>query len=569
MLRFLATTLAFGFCFSVATSAPAQPTRPLPAGKPLNILWLSVEDTSPWLACYGDVTAPTPNIDRLAREGVRYANAFATTPVCAPARHTIITGMYATSTGAMHMRNGQRSKAARGRDAAAYDGIPLYEAVPPPAVRCFPEYLRAAGWYATNNVKTDYQFVPPPTAWDESSGKAHWRNRAAGQPFFAVFNCTFTHESQAFPDAPVRSDAVKPADVNVPPYYPDTPTVRATLAQTYNNIVAMDGWVGQRLAELERDGLLGSTVVIFFSDHGVGLPRGKRSVYDSGLRVPLVVRFPDGRGAGTTDGRLVSFIDWAPTALSLAGLKPPPHMRGAPFLGAFAREAPKYAFATADRVDAAQETVRAVTDGRYKYVRNFRPDVGHLPRSAFRDTLAMMRDVEALRVDGKATAEQWQLVSTSKPREEFYDTRGDPHEIRNVVEAAEHQSRIKAMRDALDQWMKDTGDLGLVQPEAKLVREKLWPPAGVQPTTARPRATIAEVDGRVTLTVTCETDGASIGYRRVGDRAWAVYGGPVGVDGGAAYEVVAHRIGWKRSTIETAEVVRAAAAPQEIPVSPP
>ncbi len=550
MLQQIAICVTLCVCFTAR--ATAQTTPPSAPSKPLNILWLSTEDMSPWLACYGDKTAPTPNIDRLAREGVRYANAFATTPVCAPARHTIITGMYATSTGAMHMRNGNPSEAALKRDPRAYDDIPSYEAVPPPAVRCFPEYLRAAGWYATNNAKTDYQFKPPPTAWDESSGKAHWRNRKAGQPFFAVFNCNFTHESQAFPNAPRRADAVKPADVKVPPYYPDTPAVRDTLAQTYNNIVAMDAWVGERIAELEKQGLLDSTIVMFFSDHGVGLPRGKRNVYHSGMRVPLIVRFPDGKSAGTTDERLVSFIDWAPTVLSLAGVEQPTYMRGTPFIGASVGEAPNYTFATIDRVDVVKDTVRAVTDGRYKYVRNFKPNIGHVPPTAYRDQLTMMRDIEALRESGKGTPQQWQLVSTSKPPEEFYDTQTDPHEVTNVIDAPEHQPRIKAMRAALEQWMTDTNDLGLIQPETKLVKEKLWPPDGVQPTTATPRATLTPAgDGKSTLTIACATDGASIGYRRKGERAWAVYVEPAPVESDAVYEVIAHRIGFERSAVES------------------
>jgi len=543
-------------CMAIAApSAAAAPPTTSATTRPLNILWLSIEDTSPWFACYGDKTAPTPNIDRLAREGIRYTHAFATTPVCAPARHTIITGMYATSTGAMHMRNGSRSAAANRNPNDAYKDIPLYEAVPPPEVRCFPEYLRAAGWYTTNNAKTDYQFKPPVTAWDENSGKAHWRNRKPDQPFFAVFNCNFTHESQAFPDAEKRSDVVKPADVPVPPYYPDTPTVRDTLAQTYNNIVAMDKWLGDHLAELEKAKLLDSTIVVFFSDHGVGLPRGKRAPYNSGTRVPLIVRFPDGKGAGTTDERLVSFIDWAPTTLSLAGIKPPAYMRGVPFLGQFAGgDAPKHAFATADRMDATKDTIRTLTDGRYRYVRNFRPEIGHLPPMSYRDQLEMMQDVKALRASGKATPEQWQIVETSKPPEEFYDTEADPHEVKNVVDAPEHQARVKEMREALERWMAETGDLGLIQPESKLVKEKLWPPDGVQPTTSAPTGTVARAgDGKATLTVTCDTDGASIGYRRKGEQGWALYVQPVPVDAGGEYELVAQRIGFLRSEVTTAK----------------
>jgi arylsulfatase A-like enzyme len=531
--------LFIGFVASVPAFAADAPA------KPLNILWLTFEDSSPWLACYGDKTAPTPNIDRLAREGVRYTHAYATTPVCAPARHTLITGMYATQTGAMHMRNGTRSEAGVAKDPEAYADIPLYEAVPPPQVRCFPEYLRAAGYYATNNVKQDYQFVAPPTVWDESSNRAHYRNRAAGQPFFAVFNCIYTHEGQTFPRAPKRATVVKPQDVPLPPYYPDTPLVRQTVAHSYNNIVAMDAWVGERLAELEHDGLLDSTIIFFFSDHGVGLPRGKRNSYDSGLRVPLLIRFPDGSRAGTTDDRLISFLDFAPTILSLTGVKIPDHLHGHPFLGPAKTDPPKYVFATQDRVDAFTDCVRSVCDGRYRYIRNLMPDRPHLAESAYRDRVPMMKDIHAMRPE-TATPAQWQMVSKTKPSEELYDAQADPHNVVNLIDAPEHQDRIKAMRVALDAWTSENGDLGLIHPESKLVREKLWPPEGKQPATADPKATIA--DG--VLTITCATEGASIGWRKRGDDSWRVYVGPVKVSGDQAYEAVAHRIGFKRSAIE-------------------
>ena len=555
MHRVFAFLLVFfaAAAFTRAAEAPAaSATTPASSGttepsqrRPLNVLVLSVEDMSPWLGCYGDTTAPTPNIDRLARDGVRYTSVFATTPVCAPARHTLITGMYATSTGAMHHRNGAPSKAAIERNPESFADVPGYEAVPPPQVRCYPEFLRAAGFYATNNAKEDYQFRAPPTAWDESSHDAHYRNRKPGQPFFAVFNCNFTHEGQAFANSKKRADVIDPAKVKVPPYYPDTPAVRATLAQTYNNIVAMDKWVGEKLAELDKQGLRDSTVVIFFSDHGVGLPRGKRSSYDSGLRVPLIVRFPDRRGARTTDDRLISFLDFAPTMLSLCGVKPPAYMKGRPFLGPHEADPATYVFATQDRMDAVMDTVRSVRDDRYRYVRNLMPQVPHLPRIAYRENIPMMKDLHRLAASGEATPEQWQVVSKSKPPEEFYDTYSDPHETRNLIDQEKHQLRIRDMRDALDRWTKENGDLGLVQPETKLLREKIYPPNGEQPRTATP---MPSVSGGV-LTVTCETEGASIGYRHRGEPSWKVYTGPVELDAGEPFEVVAHRIGFRRSPI--------------------
>jgi arylsulfatase A-like enzyme len=513
-----------------------------------NILVLSTEDMSPWLGCYGDDTVPTPNIDKLASQGIRYTNAFVTTPVCAPSRHTMITGVYAVSDGAMHMRNHSPSREALAADSHAYDTIPSYEAVPPPEVRCFTEFLRSQGYYCTNNVKQDYQFEAPPTAWDASSGRAHWKNRGKDQPFFATFNCTFTHEGQAFPRAEIRSDVAKPENMKVPPYYPDTPAVRKALAQTYNNIHAMDKWVGERLKELEDEGVAGSTIVIFFSDHGVGLPRGKRNCYDLGMRVPLIVKFPDGRRAGTTDERLLSFIEYAPTILSLVGIKPPEYMKGTPFLGEFAGEAPKYVFASSDRMDANVETMRAVSDGRFKYIRNYHPELPVLIKSAYRDRLPMMKDLYAIRENGKGTPEQLQLVATTKPKEELYDTQSDPMEFKNLADDPAQKAKLDELRSAMDAWIKETGDLGFIQPETRLVKEKIWPPDGVQPVTASPVGKLEQRDGKTMLTIDCATEGASIGYRQPGERAWRVYTKSVEVPAGD-YELVAHRIGFKPSEI--------------------
>jgi len=304
----------------------------------VNMVWLTVEDMSPWIGPYGDKTVPTPNLDRLAREGVVFENAFATSPVCAPARSSLITGMFCTRIGTMHMRNGNPSKEAIAKDPMAYAQIPAYEGLPPDFVRCFPEHLRAAGYYCTNNNKKDYQFQEPVTVWDVSGNNAHWKHRQGDQPFFAVFNYQGTHESQAFPTAKRRPQVVSPDKVSLPPFYPDTPAVRETVARTYDNIAAMDAWVGERLDELKEAGLLQNTIVMFFSDHGVGLPRGKRSCFDTGTRVPLIVRYPDGQQAGDRETRVVSFVDFGPSVLSLAGIEPDLRLDGTPFLGRFAGE---------------------------------------------------------------------------------------------------------------------------------------------------------------------------------------------------------------------------------------
>ena len=516
---------------------------------PKNLVWISVEDMSSWLGCYGDSTVPTPNVDRLAEEGIRYVNAFATTPVCAPSRSTLITGKWTTELGSMHMRTGKPSGAALSRDPEAYADIPNYEAVPSPEVRCFPELLRAAGRFCTNRSKTDYQFKAPATTWDQTGGKAHWRRRPGGdQPFFAVFNLTVTHESGTFPKRPRQPQVVAPASVTVPPYYPDTPTVRDDIARTYDNIAAMDRQVGRILNELEDAGELENTVVMFFSDHGVGLPRGKRCIYDSGTRIPLIIRWPAAMNRRGIDERVVSFVDFAPTALSICGIRPPAWMSGSAFTGEYVEPETGLAFIHADRMDAVLDRTRAVTDGRYRYVRNLMPERPRLYNVAYAENIPMMADIHALRASGGATADQWQMVDETKPAEEFYDTASDPHEVKNLIDDPAQTERIASFRSALAAWMQDTGDLGLL-PEGDMVRQRLWNGKTAKPTTAPPTLAIEIIGGRRRAVIECQTEGAALGWRFEGEPNWRLVDGPILLpDEGAKIEALAHRIGFTPQT---------------------
>jgi len=530
-LKNLCFLLVSGLIFHLASAQEAQ--QP-------NILWLSVEDMSPHLGSYGDNTVPTPNIDRLAAEGVRYTNAYGTYGVCAPNRHTIITGMYPTSTGAMAMRTWKRTSAIDQITDPELLNIPVYEATPPPGVRCFPEFLRAAGYYCTNNSKTDYQFRTPVTAWDESSNEAHWRNRPnQDMPFFAVFNNTTTHESGTFSRrSPRVTDLSK---IEVPPYYPDIPAVREDMAKHFDNIYAMDQWLGNMMDQLEADGLLDNTIVVFFSDHGDGLPRAKRWVYDSGIKVPLIVRWPDGRGAGTVSDELVSFIDFAPTTLSLAGLDIPDYMQGQVFLGE-AKAAPReYIYAFRDRMDPAPETIRAVRDKRYKYVRNYRPDLPYIGFIPYRDRAEMMQAILELNDSDELGPDQWQFWAEKKPLEELYDTQNDPNEINNLASDPAYFEKLAELRQAHISFMEENGDLGMI-PETDLIRI-LWPPNGEQPITAAPKINISEDS----LQLTSNTEGASIAYRFSEDERWKLYVEPIPLPDKEQVEVVAIRIGWKES----------------------
>lgn len=536
----------------VASDLPRRSDEPLVPAKGWpdrpNILWITVEDMSPWLGCYGDSVARTPRIDALAAEGVRYTNAHATTPVCAPARAALITGCYATRIGAMHMRTGNPSKASLEADPEAYAGVPSYEATPPPDVRCFPELLRRAGYWCTNRSKTDYQFKAPGTVWDQSGGKAHWRNRPdPEQPFFAVFNLGVTHESGTFASRKPQPRVTDPAAVEVPPYYPDTERVRATISRTYDNIAAMDRQVGELLDQLEKDGLTDSTIVFWFTDHGVGLPRGKRSVYASGTHVPLIVRAPG--LAPTVSERLLSFVDLGPTALSLAGVAPPEWMDGRAVLGAYAAPAPSFVHIHADRMDAELDRTRAVTDGRYRYVWNGMTDRPRLYPVAYAEGVPAMADLHELVARGGDRPEQWQVVDRTKPPIEFYDRATDPHEVRDLARdlaqdpaalEPDARARMEEMAAELERWLEGTGDLGLL-PEAAMVRERLWPPDGRQPATAPPTV---ELDDRGTPRLACSTPGASLGWRLPGERGWRVVGD---LPRGARIEALAHRIGYASS----------------------
>ncbi|MFG0334172.1 MAG: sulfatase-like hydrolase/transferase, partial [Maioricimonas sp. JB049] len=533
-----ACATALAVCCLWMNSAAAAAERP-------NILWITCEDMSPRLGCYGDPTVPTPNIDRLAAEGVRYLRAFGTYGVCAPNRHTLIMGMYPSSTGAMAMRTWKRTSALNLITDPELLAIPTYEATPPPQAKCFTEYLRAAGYYCTNNAKTDYQFQTPITAWDESGRNAHWRNRPDPEmPFFAVVNSTVTHESKVFRQtSPPRVD---PADVPVPPYYPEAPLVRRDIARHYDNIAALDEWVGGILDQLEADGLAENTIVFFFSDHGDGLPRMKRWVYDSGIQVPLIVRFPDGRDAGTTRGELVSFVDFAPTVLSLCGRTIPDHMQGQAFLGPERASPRQYVYACRDRMDPAPETIRAVRDERFKYVRNYRPDLPYIGFIPYRDQQEIMQEIVRLREAGKLGANQWQFTAEHKPLEELYDCRSDPHEIHNLASDPRYFDKLAELRTAHERWTEETGDLGHI-PETELIR-RLWPPEGRQPTTATPEI---HVDGQ-TITLACESEGASIAYQTGKDSRWRLYTGPLQVDAETVVRARAIRYGWKQSgTAET------------------
>jgi N-sulfoglucosamine sulfohydrolase len=535
---------------AAAAAQDARPSRP-------NILWISNEDMSPRLGAYGDTLARTPNLDRLAAASIRFTNAFTTAPVCAPSRAAIITGMHQNAIGAQHMRTTE-------------DRVPElpgpYLAVPPFYVKAFPEYLRAAGYFTSNRAKTDYQFGVPFTIWDDLGRDAHWRNRPdARQPFFSVFNLEVTHESQAFPSSPARKGkplVTDPAKIQLPPYYPDTPLVRQEYARVYDNIADMDAQVGALLRQLDEDGLSDNTIVFYWSDHGDGVPRAKRSLYDSGLHAPLMIRWPKGLqppfAPGAASDQLVSFVDLAPTVLALAGVEIPTHLQGRVLVGPKAAAEPEFIFAARDRMDIEYDMMRSARDTRFLYIRNFEPELPYAGHIIYRNQSDIMQEWLRLQAERKITGPPALWMQTSRPAEELYDTKADPHQVRNLAGDPAHRATLERMRRAVTDWMARIGDQGLIN-EAEMV-QRMWP-GHVQPETAQPyivprrstdapeRLAARAFDQPVEVVIYDPTQGASIGYTTEEGPAakWRLYTGPILVDRPMTIRAKAIRYGYKES----------------------
>ena len=442
--------VAYFFCsaVSIAQDQQAQPTE-VPA-RP-NVLWLTAEDIGPHLGCYGDSVARTPNLDALAAKGMIYKRAWSNYPVCAPARTTIITGLYASSSGAGNMRS----------------LVPLDS-----DLRMFPQYLRDTGYFCTNNSKEDYNTTKPGKVWDLSNRKADYDQRPkADQAFFAVINQSCSHEGKIRTNKPPL--ITDPAAIELAPYYPDSPVVRKDWARYYDNIARLDDWVGQELQRLEQSGKADNTIVFFFGDHGSGMPRHKRFAGDSGMRVPMIVYVPEKLRhlspadymPGRQSDRLVGFVDLAPTMLSLAGIKPPKEMQGNPFMGAYQTEPSKYLYGFRDRMDERIDCSRSITDGRYVYIRNYLPHLPHGQYVEFQQKTASTETWRTMFREGKLNEVQ-SAFFRPKHFEELYDLQADPHETQNLCLQTERDeaanAALKRLRAEHSEANERFGDAGLI-----------------------------------------------------------------------------------------------------------
>ena len=436
-----------------------------PTKTPPNIIWLVLDDASLTLGSYGDAQAITPNMDRLAREGARFTRAFTHAPVCAPSRSGLVTGMYPTTIGSHHMRS---------------------KLINPPET--FMSLLRKAGYYVAWPGKTDFNFDPvdpkeatftaaPPGCYDS---RADWLAATPPrQPFFAYLNLGVVHESQVRAGAAQHAKNTRrlkpeerrdPSKMAVPPYWPDAPEVRHDIAQYYELMTAADYQVGDVLAWLDKHGVANNTVVFLFSDHGRGMPREKRWVYDSGIHTPLIVRWPGEIKPGAVRNDLVAFVDFAPTMLSIAGVSVPARMQGQVFLGDRRAKEREYVFAARDRMDEAPDRIRAVRDKRFEYIRNFHPELPYAQRIAYNEENPTMRGWRRLFDEGKLAGPPALFFAPTKPKEELYDTETDPDEVHNLAADPKYQKVLARMRGVLNKWIGDTKDLGEISEEELIER---------------------------------------------------------------------------------------------------
>jgi arylsulfatase A-like enzyme len=434
---------------AIAAARVKQPDRP-------NFLWIITEDCSAsYFGCYGDKQATTPNIDKLASEGILYKNACCQTPVCAPSRSTFMTGVYDNSMGTQHMRS--------------FYSLPDF-------IKFYPYYLEKAGYYCTNRSKVDYNTAHQErwkTVWNECGPQASYRNRASGQPFHETVTLLSTHEHVIFDWIPENKLGHHPGNMHVPAYLPDTPEVRHDLAQYHDFVQKDDEKVGEILHRLERDGEADNTIVFLFSDHGGVLPRSKRFMFESGMQVPLIIRFPKKyqnlapSSPGSISDHLVNLIDLAPSIFSLAGMDIPKYYQGNIFLGPKRKKDVQYVYGSRGRMDGTYDNIRTVRDKNYRYIRNYMPNriygqhIWYLWKSA-----SMQSWVEAYE-RGQCNQVQ-KLFWEPKPPEELYDIRKDPDNVKNLAGDPDYDHILIRMREANDIWVRQIYDAGFM-PEAMMV----------------------------------------------------------------------------------------------------
>jgi N-sulfoglucosamine sulfohydrolase len=447
-------TLLAGLCFVLSSLVLEAQQKP-------NIIWILSEDISVDLACYGTPVVKTPNLDNMAANGIRFINAYSTAPVCSPSRSAIITGMFQTSIGAHNHRSH--------RD----DGYRL-----PASVKPITDYLREAGYFTVNATnpaegvrtpsKTDFNFQPDHPVFDGDD----WSQRQAGQPFFAQITIDETHRSKKW-ETTVQDHrpSIDPATIVLPAYYPDHPLIREDWATYLESIQLMDSYVGKIFERLDKEGITDNTIVIFTGDNGRCMIRDKQFLYEGGIHVPFLIRWPGKFRSGSIDKRLISLIDISASILDFAGIKIPAYMEG---IALFKNESPArdHIVAARDRMDETVDKMRAVRTARFKYIKNYYPDRPYMQPNNYKETqYPAWNLMKELHASGKLTKQQGLFCSSTKPAEELYDIDKDPEEFNNLALNPGYKQELSKMRQLLESWIKKTGDMG------QKTEEKIWLPS--------------------------------------------------------------------------------------------
>ena len=470
-----------------------------------NILWLVCEDQSLFFTPYGDTNAFTPNINQLAENGEVYENCFAVSPVCSPSRSSIITGMYPTTIGTQNMRSYKKDTTSKSN----HNNLPFYSPIPQKNTQFFPELLRHNGYYCTNRSKEDYNMIPSPLAWDESSPKAHWRNRKSNQPFFSIFNFNVTHESMIWKNH--FKDSAKSSVFQLPELFPDENHIKNDFIVNYSNIEQLDLQVGEIIDQLKEDGLFDNTIIFFFSDHGGPFPRYKRSIYDTGIHCPLVIKW-EHQTVGSRNDQLISFIDFAPTVLDALGINNKFYVEGLSF---YKKDQRKYVFAASDRFDEFTDTRRCIRDRRYKLIINLDTLSAIGKPLSYRKQMKTMQVIDSLKKHEilKGYFNKW--YQSGKEKYEFYDLSNDPLELENLFLDSLNKSKVKELKRELNSWMASSDYASLS--ERQMLNEMF--PSDFSPKKLNPPIIERSDQGFV---IHSNNGGASIGYRVKGDNSWTI-----------------------------------------------
>jgi arylsulfatase A-like enzyme len=492
-----------------------------------NILWLVCEDQSLFFSSYFDSIAKTPNLDELASNGIVYDNFFAVSPVCSPSRSSIITGMYPTTIGTQHMRAYKKNK----DSINSKTNLPFYSAVPKSNIKFFTENLRKMGYFCTNNSKEDYNMEMSPLAWNESNKNAHWRNRNENQPFFSVFNFNITHESRMWGNYKKHSnDEIN--KIILPPFFPNNNTIKNDFVTNYKNIEKLDKQVGEIINQLKDDGLYENTVIFFFSDHGGPFPRYKRSIYDSGLKCPLIIKWTKTRNE-PRNNQMISFIDLAPTILELTKSETNYEMEGVSFYNQNNRD---YIFAATDRFDEYTDKRRCVRNKEFKLIINCDTNSSIMKPVMYRQNMKTMRILDSLNDLKQNTISMERWYKKTKPKYELYDIANDPYELNNLYTNKDYDSIFYELKKKLDNWIVKS-DYGNIK-ENQILKE-MWP-NGEKPKLKDP-SIIKKDNG---INIISNNINSSVGWRNNKTENWKIYSTDEIINPENSFEIIVFKPGY-------------------------